>query len=80
MADEFTKWHRNATVPTKEKKTMEVKWKAAHAALTRPAAGNERFKREAARDRVIFRWVMAVLGIVGLVAYVAYIVISRTGS
>ncbi len=77
MADEFTKWQRNQPSPQVDhKRPMEVKWRASHTSFTK--RGDNPYKKEAERDRVIFRWIMAVVFIVVVVAYIVYLMISQS--
>lgn len=70
MSDQFSKWQRPLGKP-EPKKPMEVKWRATHAGNARAKDVNP-YKAEAARDRIIFRWIMLLVFVVAVGIYVLF--------
>lgn len=77
MADESERWNR---VQRPDGPRAPFHAKASPVALhTDPARRRNLDKEEAARDRMIFRWVILVMGILGLLGLVLFLLPRLTG-
>ena len=71
MANDFQKWHQDTPVSNGE--TAEFKTKALHVRRHKEKPVMNKYKAEAARDRVIFLYVMGTLLAVGSVFAIVYL-------
>jgi len=69
MANDFSNWDRPSNSKPTAKEPLEVKWRASHASAVRErrTKGENPYRAEADRDRVIFRWVLLFV-VLGLLA------------
>jgi hypothetical protein len=71
--DDFTKWQRPEATsqPTGQQIPVVLKWRASARTARRDRYNAS--QREAQRDGVIFRWVLAVAGILAILTIIIYV-------
>lgn len=75
MSDESKKWTRIQNDQSKSSNSERFQSKASPVSLHMDASRRRNlYKEEAARDRRIFRWVMAIIGILSFAALLLFII------